>query len=172
MLYTIYAWSVFLHLLLTILAVHSVREQLCADTQHGLCRGKVVTIESSAPCMARPTRVLSSSCALRKAGLDEIRHATKIVARLSLREGAFRRGLVFHLLLCLSHFWHTWCRTCRSFVAGLKAKERLFQGVLVWKPACQGLWAELGKCPTACKTAQTLCHCGQWFSSKILRNSF
>lgn len=49
--------------------------------------------------LPQPTGELSLSYADYQAGLNEDKHTTEIVEVFSLREGAFRRGSIFHLLL-------------------------------------------------------------------------
>lgn len=162
MLYTKYAWSVFLHLSLTILAVHSVEDWPHTGTQHRLCRGKVVTVEASVPCMGVPAcrcDLLELRWSLGWPGWDQACNWNS--GNVLLERRCFPKKLSFPPapLIFLTFGAHG---------AGLKAKEGLLKGCRFG--SLLGSISRVG-C-TACKTAQPPCHCRQWFTAKILGSNF
>lgn len=127
MLYTKYAWSVFLHLSLTILAVHGVRDWLHTGTQHGICRGKAISIETSALCVGGPAHwcdLLELRWSRGWPGWDQGCNWNS--GDVLLEGRCFPKNLSFPPSPLIFLTFGAWS-------AGLKAKEDLFQEVSVWK---------------------------------------
>lgn len=162
MLYTKYAWSVFLHLSLTILAVLSVRDWPHTGTQHGLCRGKAVSAETSALCVGGPAHWCDLLELPRSRGWPGWNQAWNWNNGNVLLEGrCFPKSSVFHHLL-----W---------FFSFLVCKVLVWKQRKIFSKRCRfgSFWGSFSRVGlTVCKTAQPLCHCRQWFTSKILRSNF